>query len=196
MTSVVNGQSGAETMLADRELPSLEQVRHRIVDLVKAFGDADERGGLLITDVTPAYRTQYGESLQFRPFGYLKLSPDMFWPAILVATAGNTVGGAISYAMGLGAEKAVERWKEHHPHAPTERRMRGRWHHRAHDWIHRMGPPALLLSWLPAVGDPLCAVAGWLRLPFWPCVAYMAIGKFLRYLVMTAGLLWLFPGQV
>ncbi len=59
-----------------------------------------------------------------------------------------------------------------------------------------MGPPALLLSWLPAVGDPLCAVAGWLRLPFWPCVAYMAIGKFLRYLAMTASLLWLFPGQV
>lgn len=44
--------------------------------------------------------------------------------------------------------------------------------------------------------DPLCAVAGWLRLPFWPCVAYMAIGKFLRYLAMTASLLWLFPGQV
>ncbi|AOU95711.1 putative membrane protein [Achromobacter ruhlandii] len=129
-------------------------------------------------------------------FGYIKLSPDMFWPAILVATAGNTIGGAISYAMGLGAEKAVERWKERHPHAPAQSRMRGRWHERAHDWIHRMGPPALLLSWLPAVGDPLCAVAGWLRLPFWPCVAYMAIGKFLRYLAMTASLLWLFPGQV
>jgi len=43
-------------------------------------------------------------------FGYIKLSPDMFWPAILVATAGNTIGGAISYAMGLGAEKAFQRW--------------------------------------------------------------------------------------
>ena len=38
------------------------------------------------------------------------------------------------------------------------------------------------------VGDPLCAVAGWVRLPFWPCVFYMAIGKFLRYALMTAGL--------
>mgnify|MGYP003350499693 CR=1 FL=1 len=37
----------------------------------------------------------------------------------------------------------------------------------------------------------LCAVAGWLRLPFWPCLAYMAIGKFLRYLVMTGSLLWI-----
>jgi membrane protein YqaA with SNARE-associated domain len=51
------------------------------------------------------------------------------------------------------------------------------------------------LSWLPGVGDPLCAVAGWLRMPFWPCVGYMAVGKFLRYLTMTVLLLWVFPGQ-
>src|SRR5690606_18712913 len=37
-------------------------------------------------------------------FGYVKLSPHMFWPAVLVATLGNTIGGVISYAMGLGAE--------------------------------------------------------------------------------------------
>ena len=58
------------------------------------------------------------------------------------------------------------------------------------------GPRACLLSWLPIVGDPLCAVAGWLRLPFWPCVAYMAVGKFLRYLVMTTALLYVWPGAV
>jgi len=133
-------------------------------------------------------------------FGYVKLAPDMFWPAVLVATLGNTAGGAISYAMGLGAERAYQRWKEKHPHphprADEAGRMRGSWNRRAHDWLHHMGPPALLLSWLPAVGDPLCAVAGWLRLSFWPCVLYMAIGKFLRYAVMTAGLLWFFPGQI
>jgi membrane protein YqaA with SNARE-associated domain len=33
-------------------------------------------------------------------------------------------------------------------------------------------------------------------MPFWPCVAYMAIGKFVRYIVMTAALLWVFPGQL
>ncbi|MBU3646862.1 MAG: DedA family protein, partial [Limnohabitans sp.] len=26
-----------------------------------------------------------------------------------------------------------------------------------------------------------------------PCVAYMAVGKFARYVLMTAGLLWVFP---
>jgi len=126
-------------------------------------------------------------------FGYLKLAPDMFWPAILVATAGNTAGGAISYAMGVGAWRAVERWKARHPGRVQPGRLDGRWHDLARDWLRRMGPPALLLSWLPVVGDPLCAVAGWLRLPFWPCAGYMAVGKFARYLTMTLFLLWALP---
>ncbi|OZI55423.1 YqaA family protein [Bordetella genomosp. 5] len=79
-----------------------------------------------------------------------------------------------------------------HPSAPTSRfgATANRWNVRAHAWLHRLGPPALLLSWLPAVGDPLCAVAGWLRLAFWPSVLYIALGKFLRYVILTAGLLW------
>jgi membrane protein YqaA with SNARE-associated domain len=69
-------------------------------------------------------------------------------------------------------------------------------HVRALDWLERLGPKACLLSWLPLVGDPLCAVAGWLRLPFWPCALYMMIGKLARYLVMTLALLYLFPGGI
>ena len=115
-------------------------------------------------------------------FGLVKLSPELFWPAVLVATAGNTVGGAISWWMGYGAEVLYERVKHRRLHA------------RALDWLEGFGPKACLLSWLPGVGDPLCAVAGWLKLPFWPCVMYMAIGKFARYVTMTALLLWVFPG--
>ena len=117
-------------------------------------------------------------------FGLVKLNPDLFWPAILVATAGNTIGGAISWWMGYGAERAYE--------AVT--RNPGVAHPRALVWLERFGPRACLLSWLPVIGDPLCAVAGWLRLSFWPCVLYMAIGKLARYVVMTAVLLWIFPG--
>lgn len=115
-------------------------------------------------------------------FGLIKLNPDLFWPAIAVATIGNTLGGAVSWAMGYGAHRAVDKAIGH----PT--------HVKALDWLQRFGPKACLLSWVPAVGDPLCAVAGWLKFPFWPCVAYMAIGKFLRYVTMTVALLWLFPG--
>jgi len=115
-------------------------------------------------------------------FGLVKLNPAMFWPAVGVATLGNTLGGIISWWMGYGAERAYEQVT----HRSGELR--------AISWLRRFGAKACLLSWLPGVGDPLCAVAGWLKLPFWPCVVYMAIGKFGRYLVMTSALLWLFPG--
>ncbi|ARP93366.1 YqaA family protein [Bordetella genomosp. 13] len=143
-------------------------------------------------------------------FAYVKVSPDMFWPAVMVGTAGNTVGGIISYFMGSGAHRAVERWRAHKARetvadgageppktagAGLEGRWGGRWHVRARAWLTRLGPPALLLSWLPVIGDPLCAVAGWLRLSFWPSVAYMALGKLLRYVTLTAGLLWATSGM-
>ena len=119
-------------------------------------------------------------------FGLVKLNPDLFWPAVVVATAGNTIGGAISYATGYYAERAWERVAHKPPPGAATAR--------AAAWLGRWGPPACLLSWLPIVGDPLCAVAGWLRLPFWPCVAYMGIGKFARYLTFTALGLWVLPG--
>ena len=132
-------------------------------------------------------------------FGYIKLSPHMFWPAVLVATLGNTLGGIISYAMGLGAEKGYERWREKHGHLDVEaqrRKSAGRWHKQMGEWVDRFGPSALFFSWLPIIGDPLCVVAGWFKLPFWPSVFFMALGKFLRYVVMTLVLLWLFPETI
>ena len=117
-------------------------------------------------------------------FGLVKLNPPLFWPAIAVATVGNTLGGALTWWMGWGAEQAYERVAQRSPSG------------RAMQWLARFGPKACLLAWLPVVGDPLCAVAGWLKLPFWPCVAWMALGKLLRYIAMTAGLLWLWPGQL
>lgn len=117
-------------------------------------------------------------------FGLVKINPQLFWPAIGVATLGNTLGGAISWWMGWGAERAYERVTHHKPMEV-----------KAFQWLERFGPKACLLSWLPGVGDPLCAVAGWLRMPFWPCVGYMAVGKFARYVTMTVLLLWVFPGR-
>ena len=115
-------------------------------------------------------------------FGLVKLNPDLFWPAVLAGTAGNTLGGALTWWMGYGAERAYEKLAHHKSEA------------RALQWLRRFGAKACLLSWLPVVGDPLCAVAGWLELPFWPCVGYMAIGKFVRYVVMTALMIGVFPG--
>src|SRR3954469_5840010 len=102
-------------------------------------------------------------------FGLLKLNPELFWPAVVVATAGNTLGGMVDWWMGYEAHEIVDKWRHSKTHA------------RALDWLARMGPKACLLAWLPIVGDPLGAVAGWLKLPFWPCSGYMLVGKLIRY---------------
>ena len=109
--------------------------------------------------------------------GVVHLNPDMLWPVVLVATIGNTLGGALDWWMGFGAHQVADKYSHSNQHT------------RVLDWLKKLGPKACLLAWLPLVGDPLCAVAGWLRLPFWPCLAYMAVGKFARYLLMTTALL-------
>ena len=114
-------------------------------------------------------------------FGLVKLNPELLWPTVLVATAGNTLGGMVDYWMGYGAHRVVGQTRGTHAKALR--------------WLERFGPKAMILSWLPLVGDPLCAVAGWLKMPFWPSVGYMALGKFLRYAIYTPLLLWFFPGQ-
>jgi membrane protein YqaA with SNARE-associated domain len=88
------------------------------------------------------------------------------WPALLVATVGNTLGGLTSYSLGRVA--------------PTPRNES-----RALSWMRRYGAPALLLSWLPIVGDALCVAAGWLRFRLWQCAAFIAAGKFVRYLALA-----------
>ena len=125
---------------------------------------------------------------------YVALSPEMLWPAVAVATLGNTLGGVISFLMGAGARTLVRRLR---PECVDDAsRPRGdRWQGYAERWVQRFGPVILLLSWVPLVGDPICAVAGWLRLPFLPCLAWMALGKFARYAILGGALVQLLPAR-
>lgn len=117
-------------------------------------------------------------------FGLVKLNPDLFWPAILVATCGNALGGAVNWWMGFGAKRAYENYTDSTVQA------------KALAWLQRLGPRACFFAFLPIIGDPLATIAGWLKLPFWQCFIWGALGKFLRYVVMTAGALWIWPGQL
>lgn len=112
--------------------------------------------------------------------GVVSLTPDLFWPALAVATLGNTMGGMVSWALGVGLHRLVD--GDGNPRTPT-----GRWV----DWglrqLQRVGPKACLMAWAPIVGDVVCTLAGWLRMPAATCALYMAIGKFLRYWLLLAG---------
>lgn len=108
-------------------------------------------------------------------FGFIKMNPERFWHAIVVATIGNTLGGMVTYYMGYGTKKVVADDK------PVRHLL----------WLQRLGAPVLLLSWVPLIGDALCAMAGWLKLPWRGVLLYMGLGKFLRFVIMTVVLLWI-----
>ena len=99
-------------------------------------------------------------------FGVLKLNPQQYWPVLAAATLGNTLGGLSSYLIG----RVI----------PQREEIRGL------ATIRRYGSPALLLAWVPVIGDPLCVAAGWLRVNPWLATLYMAIGKFARYVAIAA----------
>jgi len=102
-------------------------------------------------------------------FAVLRLHEHLFWPALGVATIGNTLGGFTSYLIGrfIGAKK---------PLAHVER-------------VRRIGAPALLFAWLPLVGDAICVAAGWLKLNWAQVIVYQAIGRFVRYYLVAQGAL-------
>lgn len=101
-------------------------------------------------------------------FGVLKSYPETLWPALLIATAGNTLGGMVSFGMG---------WL-----LPQTQQLKHV------DKLRYYGTPALLLAWVPLVGDALCLAAGWLRLNWWQAALFMALGKFARYWVVAAAI--------
>lgn len=95
---------------------------------------------------------------------------------VATATAGNVVGSTINWGLG----RALHRFEG------------CRWFpfksgdiERATARFRRYGPWALLLSWLPVIGDPLTLVAGILRVPFATFLVLVTIGKAARYIVVA-----------
>ncbi|HNT96894.1 MAG TPA: hypothetical protein PKK31_01350 [Elusimicrobiales bacterium] len=103
-------------------------------------------------------------------FAALKLEPGLFWPALAVATLGNTAGGMTTYLIGrYGASRK--------PLPQLER-------------VSRHGVPLLFFAWLPVVGDGFCLAAGWARLNWLSVALVSAAGRFLRYWLIAGGALW------
>nr|WP_216660595.1 MULTISPECIES: YqaA family protein [unclassified Brenneria] len=97
---------------------------------------------------------------------------------IIVATLGNTLGGLTNIFIG----RLLPQPKQQFGYMMA---VRG---------LQRYGPAALLFSWVPVVGDLLCVLAGWLRMPWMSSAIFICIGKALRYIVLTGitlqGIVW------
>ncbi len=95
-------------------------------------------------------------------------------PALTVAlaTIGNYFGACTTYAIGLyGGPLLIRRVLR--IGEPAEKR--------ADRLYARYGSWSLLFSWLPVIGDPLCLVAGFLKVGFTRFSILVFTGKLARY---------------
>lgn len=95
------------------------------------------------------------------------------WLLLSIASIGNTLGALTTWILGYLLARRF----------PLEDRLSPR-QQQAVSRLRTWGSPALLLSWLPLVGDPLCFAAGYLRLPFALSLLFIALGKIARYAVL------------
>lgn len=106
----------------------------------------------------------------------LVIKGEPLFACIATATLGNTLGALTSYLIGRSGSGWL---MQHLLHTSAKQRQR------AERWFSRYGSWALLFSWLPVVGDPLCLAAGVLRIPAWTFLVPVATGKLARYLAIA-----------
>ena len=96
---------------------------------------------------------------------------------VAVATLGNLLGSLVTYAVGRAGNGAARAWRWL---GVSDAGLA-----RAERWFSRWGRPGLLLAWLPVVGDPLCLLAGLMRVGIGSFILLVGIGKAFRYLVLA-----------
>ena len=100
------------------------------------------------------------------------------WQLLLWASLGNIAGAMVNYLLGrLGSEPLFRKVLRMSPEEVEGARTR----------FQRFGAPALLLAWVPVIGDPLTVVAGLGRLNPLLFVLLVSIGKVGRYTVIIWG---------
>ena len=93
---------------------------------------------------------------------------------LITAGLGNTLGSIINYYIGKkGSEYLVKKEK-----ISTARLQK------SEDIFKKYGGYALLLSWMPIIGDPLTLVAGMLDYEIKQFIILVAISKFGRYMLI------------
>ena len=93
-------------------------------------------------------------------------------PVVLVASVGNLLGGCTNYGVGLlGSTFLITRIL----------RLGENERFRAEQFFAKYGSWSLLLSWLPIIGDPLCVVAGLMKVGFTRFALLVLTGKAARY---------------
>jgi len=93
-----------------------------------------------------------------------------------VATAGNVLGSLTNYALGVWLGKAlIAKWL----------RMTDKDFESAESRFRKYGLSALLLAWVPIIGDPITVIAGILRVSIVWFLILVTLSKLGRYTIIA-----------
>jgi len=96
-------------------------------------------------------------------------------PSISALLLGNYIGNVANYVIGAtGLHWAAKKYL-----SPSNTSLE-----RAERLFKKHGPPILLLSWVPIIGDPLTFIPGIVRYNFKKFTMYILIGKMFRYALL------------
>lgn len=96
------------------------------------------------------------------------------WMCLVVATAGNSLGGWLNYGLGyLGNPEWLSRIR-------VKPAQIVRWKER----VNTYGVWLALFSWLPFVGDIMAVALGFFRVDWKGSFLFIFLGKFVRYLAI------------
>ena len=105
---------------------------------------------------------------------YLIINGTDAYTAVLVATAGNWLGGMSSYFIGyLGKWEWIEKYLR------IKRETIEKWHKK----LYKRGAVFAFLCWVPVVGDVFAVGLGILRANILITTLFMLAGKFIRYVI-------------
>lgn len=107
---------------------------------------------------------------------FLNLGLNAVW-LILAATLGNTLGGITCFMIGYLTNKATVQKL----FRISDRRMK-----RADMMIQKYGYWTAALSFVPVIGEALLVALGIMRVDRYKVMSVMAIGKFVRYVLIVA----------
>jgi len=111
-------------------------------------------------------------------------NPQQVFMLCLVVSLGNSIGGIITFYMGVGIGRLGSSWHlamKLRIQPPKKSILRG---------LQRYGRWLLLLTWLPVMGDALALAAGMLGWPRLSSMVLIALGKAARY----GALAWIITG--
>lgn len=136
-------------------------------------------------------------------FLYL-LAQESYSTGLLILTAGiaNSLGGMTNWVLGFLIRNGLFKSKKYavddsdSKHSGSKGSgfqgsgfknmgFKERQHIRAEQWFQKYGSPALLFSFLPVIGDPLCLVAGFIKIHWLKALLFISIGKFFRYYALS-----------